>query len=100
MDHVIGAAHGTSVLFIPAEKRWSAFNASGAVIIPTYGHSSVYDPHSQLIFVHGGYRLFAREQFLPLSSELNAYNPLTRHWYVTLKKVTVVLWKVCTVMVC
>jgi len=55
----------------------------GAIVKGGYGHSSVYDPRTLLIYIHGGYHSTSVSSY-HLSDSLYAYNPKKRTWYASL----------------
>ncbi|KAJ7336559.1 hypothetical protein OS493_011773 [Desmophyllum pertusum] len=57
---------------------WTVYDTPNDIILPTYGHSSVYVPAQGLIYIHGGFTWNgARDE---LSTALTSYNPITRTW--------------------
>lgn len=48
-----------------------------------YGHSSVYDPNTESIYTHGGYKAFSANKY-KLTDDLYRYEIKTRMWYVLL----------------
>ena len=59
----------------------------GALIDGTYGHTSVWDPESLLVFVHGGLRTSYANSVV---SDLVTYDPFKHKWYVF----TMQSWKI------
>ena len=45
------------------------------IIRPLYGHSTVYHPIHNLLYVHGG--VYESSE---LAKDLTSYNPVTRKW--------------------
>jgi len=56
-------------------------NTSGAAVKGGYGHSSVYDDHTGVILVHGGYHSMSSATY-SLTDALYEFNPNTSAWYV------------------
>lgn len=52
---------------------------NGAIVKGGYGHSSVFDPKSRLIYVHGGYQSVTPTAYTLVDS-LYSYNPDTYTW--------------------
>ncbi|XP_071506476.1 attractin-like protein 1 [Diadema antillarum] len=59
---------------------WSLVSARGSPVKGAYGHSSVYDPVSQKIYIHGGYKLRTTEHML--SDDTYSYNIVTKSWVI------------------
>ena len=62
-----------------ANLTWTVAVTSGAIVKGGYGHSSVYDQMSGLIYVHAGYHSESSSGYL-LSDSLYSYDPLERSW--------------------
>ena len=60
-------------------KTWSAKHLTAGGARPSYGHSSVYDPQTGCIYVHGGYRMYNRTYHAP-SSDTFCYHPNNNKW--------------------
>jgi Na+-transporting NADH:ubiquinone oxidoreductase subunit NqrF len=69
-------------LRVVVSKTWSVARTSGALVPGTYGHTSVYDTNTRIIFVHGGY-MSTNYSSSVLSDGLYSYDPTARTWYVT-----------------
>lgn len=55
----------TLVLFtVPfaVKNTWSVLETRGALVQGGYGHSSVYDPQTHSIYIHGGYKASFQHQ--------------------------------------
>jgi attractin len=63
----------------PDTRTWSLVNTTGAIVKGGYGHSSIYDDTSGLIYVHGGYQSQSFSAYL-LSDAMYAFNPNTSAW--------------------
>ena len=61
------------------EYIWQLANTTGAIVKGGYGHSSVYDINTKLIYVHGGYHSLSSGTYI-LQESLYAYDPIARHW--------------------
>ena len=59
--------------------HWHTANTTGAIVKGGYGHTSVYDRDSGLIFVHAGYHSESSGAYI-LRETLYAYHPQNRHW--------------------
>ena len=53
--------------------------ARGSPVQGAYGHSSVLDPVSLKIYVHGGYKLRSRTEH-KLTDDLYQYDVMTKSW--------------------
>ncbi|OQV18166.1 Attractin [Hypsibius exemplaris] len=56
------------------QKKWSFVPTGGAFVYGTYGHASVHDPRSGLIYIYGGYTQSSIRQYI-LSSRMLVYDP-------------------------
>uniref|UniRef100_T1IQI0 NOC3-like protein n=1 Tax=Strigamia maritima TaxID=126957 RepID=T1IQI0_STRMM len=65
--------------YVLSTQDWLLVNASGAIIKGGYGHTSIYDPITKMIFVHGGYHSVSLSS-QTLSSVLYTYDPLKKIW--------------------
>ena len=71
------------LVFFAVARKWRIFPVDYSLYRGTFGHSSVYHPAQKLIYLYGGFRLEAdNPSDTELSSELTAYNPFTRTWWV------------------
>lgn len=52
---------------------------SGALVHGGYGHSSVYDPQTRSIYIHGGYKAFNATKY-GLAGDLYRYNVDNSMW--------------------
>ncbi|XP_076830982.1 attractin [Brachyhypopomus gauderio] len=62
-------------------NRWSVLETGGALVHGGYGHSSVYDPDSRSIYIHGGYKAFNATKY-GLASDLYRYDIDKRMWSI------------------
>ncbi|KAG1676692.1 Attractin-like protein 1 [Nymphon striatum] len=60
-------------------REWLIVKSNGAIVKGGYGHSSVFDPKSKLIYVHGGYQSDTPTAYTLVDS-LYSYNPDTYTW--------------------
>ncbi|CAH1784738.1 unnamed protein product, partial [Owenia fusiformis] len=58
---------------------WKVAETTGAIVKGGYGHSSVYDSESKLIYIHGGYHSHSATKYV-LADDLYAYDPAKRTW--------------------
>ena len=72
----------------PANFVWTVPATGGAIVKGGYGHSSVYDPNTRLIYVHGGYHSASVSSY-HLSDSLYSYSPHTRSWYAVVALIIV-----------
>ncbi|MGH0152365.1 UNVERIFIED_CONTAM: hypothetical protein FKN15_031581 [Acipenser sinensis] len=80
--HQKGAKNRSLVVFTPekAEKTiqwpttntWNILKTNGALVQGGYGHSSVYDPKTRAIYIHGGYKAFSANKY-GLADDLYKY---------------------------
>uniref|UniRef100_A0A8B9T0N6 Attractin n=1 Tax=Anas platyrhynchos TaxID=8839 RepID=A0A8B9T0N6_ANAPL len=64
-----------------ATNTWSILQTSGALVQGGYGHSSVYDPKTESIYIHGGYKAFSANKYR-LADDLYKYEVHTRMWTI------------------
>ncbi|XP_021361114.1 attractin-like isoform X3 [Mizuhopecten yessoensis] len=64
-----------------ANKTWTIPRTSGAIIQGGYGHSSVYDPVSQIIYVYGGYHSDSHPNY-QLTDQMYGFIPRQRKWII------------------
>lgn len=60
-------------------NTWSILQTSGALVQGGYGHSSVYDPNTRSIYIHGGYKAFSANKYR-LADDLYKYEVDSRMW--------------------
>uniref|UniRef100_A0A4W3GLH3 Attractin n=1 Tax=Callorhinchus milii TaxID=7868 RepID=A0A4W3GLH3_CALMI len=54
------------------KNTWDILQTKGALVQGGYGHSSVYDPTTRAIYVHGGYKAFSANKY-GLTDDLYQY---------------------------
>uniref|UniRef100_A0A8C3S0Y5 Attractin n=1 Tax=Chelydra serpentina TaxID=8475 RepID=A0A8C3S0Y5_CHESE len=64
-----------------ATNTWNILQTSGALVQGGYGHSSVYDPNTKSIYIHGGYKAFSANKYR-LADDLYKYEVDTRMWTI------------------
>ncbi|KAK6306803.1 hypothetical protein J4Q44_G00219510 [Coregonus suidteri] len=64
-----------------AKNTWSAVVTDGALVQGGYGHSSVFDPSSRAIYIHGGYKAFSANK-CGLAGDLYKYDVDRSRWTV------------------
>ncbi|TSW48764.1 Attractin [Bagarius yarrelli] len=64
-----------------AKNRWSVLETSGALVHGGYGHSSVYDPETRSIYIHGGYKTFNATKY-GLAGDLYRYDVDNSMWSI------------------
>ncbi|XP_064275268.1 attractin isoform X3 [Passer domesticus] len=62
-------------------NTWSILQTSGALVQGGYGHSSVYDPSTRSIYIHGGYKAFSANKYR-LADDLYKYEVDSRMWTI------------------
>ncbi|KAI2657688.1 Attractin [Labeo rohita] len=55
------------------KNTWSVLETRGALVQGGYGHSSVYDPQTRSIYIHGGYKAFSANKY-GLAGDLYRYD--------------------------
>ena len=60
-------------------KKWNIAQTRGALVKGGYGHSSVYDQMTKLIYVFGGYHSYGSSDTV-LVDLLYSYNPRNKAW--------------------
>ena len=60
-------------------NSWQVPETTGAIVQGGYGHSSVFDEASGLLYVHGGYKALPANKY-GLVDELYRYQVHTRTW--------------------
>ncbi|XP_067099058.1 attractin isoform X1 [Osmerus mordax] len=63
------------------QNVWSMVSTDGALVQGGYGHSSVYDPLSRSIYIHGGYKAFSANKY-GLAGDLYKYKVDGSKWTV------------------
>ncbi|XP_073690226.1 attractin [Garra rufa] len=63
------------------KNTWSVLETRGALVQGGYGHSSVYDPQTRSIYVHGGYKAFSANKY-GLAGDLYRYDVDKRMWLI------------------
>ncbi|XP_009978010.1 PREDICTED: attractin-like, partial [Tauraco erythrolophus] len=64
-----------------ATNKWNILQTSGALVQGGYGHSSVYDPNTRSIYIHGGYKAFSANKYR-LADDLYKYEVDSRMWTI------------------
>ncbi|KAJ1213302.1 hypothetical protein NDU88_000940 [Pleurodeles waltl] len=62
-------------------NTWRILRTNGALVQGGYGHSSVYDPKTRAIYIHGGYKAFSANKYR-LADDLYKYEIATRMWTI------------------
>ncbi|NWW76156.1 ATRN protein, partial [Climacteris rufus] len=62
-------------------NTWSILQTSGALVQGGYGHSSVYDPNTRSVYIHGGYKAFSANKYR-LADDLYKYEVDSRMWTI------------------
>ncbi|XP_029819569.1 attractin, partial [Manacus vitellinus] len=75
------ALHEFIPLFFSVTNTWSILQTSGALVQGGYGHSSVYDPNTRSIYIHGGYKAFSANKYR-LADDLYKYEVDSRMWTI------------------
>lgn len=63
----------------PAKNTWTLLDTIGALIQGGYGHSSVFDPGTRAVYIHGGYKAFSANKY-GLAGDLYKYEVDKRKW--------------------
>uniref|UniRef100_A0A673IJ06 Attractin-like n=1 Tax=Sinocyclocheilus rhinocerous TaxID=307959 RepID=A0A673IJ06_9TELE len=63
------------------KNTWSVLETRGALVQGGYGHSSVYDPQTRSIYIHGGYKAFSANKY-GLAGDLYRYDVDKRMWLI------------------
>uniref|UniRef100_A0ACB8G8U1 Uncharacterized protein n=2 Tax=Sphaerodactylus townsendi TaxID=933632 RepID=A0ACB8G8U1_9SAUR len=50
-------------LTVSPTNTWSILQTDGALVQGGYGHSSVYDPNTESVYTHGGYKAFTANKY-------------------------------------
>lgn len=64
---------------------------SGALVHGGYGHSSVYDPQTRSIYIHGGYKAFNATKY-GLAGDLYRYDVDSSMWWAGEKQTLLLFW--------
>ncbi|KAJ8281463.1 hypothetical protein GJAV_G00067980 [Gymnothorax javanicus] len=64
-----------------ATNTWRVLKTNGALVQGGYGHSSVYDPKTRAIYIHGGYKAFSANKY-GLADDLYKYQVDTNMWTI------------------
>lgn len=67
---------------VPAKNTWTVQDTkdtNGALIQGGYGHSSVFDPGTRAVYIHGGYKAFSANKY-GLAGDLYKYDVDQRKW--------------------
>lgn len=67
------------LIYFPDNDTWIVPRTQGSVVEGGFGHSSVYDPISKLIYVYGGYHA-GETSSDQLSDKLFSFDITTRFW--------------------
>ncbi|XP_069140084.1 attractin-like protein 1 isoform X2 [Argopecten irradians] len=62
-------------------KNWSIPRTSGAIVQGGYGHTSVYDPVTKMIYMYGGYHSDTHPNY-QLTDQMYAFIPHQRKWMI------------------
>lgn len=63
------------------KNTWSILETGGALVQGGYGHSSVYDPQTHSIYIHGGYKAYSANKY-GLAGDLYRYDVDQKVWCV------------------
>uniref|UniRef100_A0A8C5I8W7 Attractin n=1 Tax=Gouania willdenowi TaxID=441366 RepID=A0A8C5I8W7_GOUWI len=64
-----------------ARNTWNMVSTDGALVQGGYGHSSVFDPNSRSIYIHGGYKAFSANKY-GLAGDLYRLDVDRRKWTI------------------
>ncbi|XP_029683780.1 attractin [Takifugu rubripes] len=64
-----------------ARNTWRVLDTIGALIQGGYGHSSVFDPGTRAVYIHGGYKAFSANKY-GLAGDLYKYEVDKRKWTI------------------
>ncbi|CAB1439076.1 unnamed protein product [Pleuronectes platessa] len=64
-----------------AKNTWSMVSTDGALVQGGYGHSSVFDPGTRGIYIHGGYKAFSATKY-GLAGDLYKFDVDKRKWTI------------------
>uniref|UniRef100_A0A7N6C2W6 Attractin n=1 Tax=Anabas testudineus TaxID=64144 RepID=A0A7N6C2W6_ANATE len=62
-------------------NAWSMVSTDGALVQGGYGHSSVFDPGTRAIYIHGGYKAFSANKY-GLAGDLYKFDVDKRKWTI------------------
>uniref|UniRef100_A0A8C5I5A9 Attractin n=1 Tax=Gouania willdenowi TaxID=441366 RepID=A0A8C5I5A9_GOUWI len=62
-------------------NTWNMVSTDGALVQGGYGHSSVFDPNSRSIYIHGGYKAFSANKY-GLAGDLYRLDVDRRKWTI------------------
>uniref|UniRef100_A0A8C6WF45 Attractin n=1 Tax=Neogobius melanostomus TaxID=47308 RepID=A0A8C6WF45_9GOBI len=62
-------------------NTWSVVPTDGALVQGGYGHSSVFDPGTRAIYIHGGYKAFSANKY-GLAGDLYKFDVDKRKWTI------------------
>uniref|UniRef100_A0A087X4B0 Attractin n=1 Tax=Poecilia formosa TaxID=48698 RepID=A0A087X4B0_POEFO len=63
------------------KNTWSVVSTDGALVQGGYGHSSVFDPSTRAIYIHGGYKAFSANKY-GLAGDLYKFEVDKRKWTI------------------
>uniref|UniRef100_A0A3B5L4M9 Attractin n=1 Tax=Xiphophorus couchianus TaxID=32473 RepID=A0A3B5L4M9_9TELE len=63
------------------KNTWSVVSTDGALVQGGYGHSSVFDPSTRAIYIHGGYKAFSANKY-GLAGDLYKFDVDKRKWTI------------------
>uniref|UniRef100_A0A3B1J5R2 Attractin n=1 Tax=Astyanax mexicanus TaxID=7994 RepID=A0A3B1J5R2_ASTMX len=63
------------------KNTWSVQETKGALVHGGYGHSSVYDPLTRFVYIHGGYKAFNSTKY-GLATDLYRYDVDRSMWSI------------------
>ncbi|XP_014878047.1 attractin, partial [Poecilia latipinna] len=63
------------------KNTWSMVSTDGALVQGGYGHSSVFDPSTRAIYIHGGYKAFSANKY-GLAGDLYKFEVDKRKWTI------------------
>ncbi|TMS21506.1 Attractin [Larimichthys crocea] len=68
-----------------AKNTWNMVSTDGALVQGGYGHSSVFDPGTRAIYIHGGYKAFSANKY-GLAGDLYKFDVDKRKWIGSYQK--------------
>ena len=66
---------------VTVTRKWQVISGEGVPVNGGYGHSSVYDPNTDLVYIHGGY-VSTSYSLYALVDTLYVFDPNQLTWYV------------------
>uniref|UniRef100_A0A8D0D1I6 Attractin n=1 Tax=Sander lucioperca TaxID=283035 RepID=A0A8D0D1I6_SANLU len=63
------------------KNTWSMVSTDGALVQGGYGHSSVFDPSTRAVYIHGGYKAFSANKY-GLAGDLYKFDVDKRKWTI------------------